>query len=319
MYYIGIDLGGTNIAAGVVNEKYEILAKGSVPTGRLRPYEEIIGDMASLCKRLISKAGITEDDIESIGLASPGAPDIENGRILGSGNIPSLNGIPFVDELGKHFPGKRIYLENDANAAAYGESLAGAARGEKDVVMITLGTGVGGGIIIDGKVYAGFNHAGAELGHIIIERDGVQCGCGRRGCWEAYASVTALIRQTEEIIKDYPDSIIHEMLKKEGARITGRTSFEAMEKGDEAGKVIVEQYIKNVATGVISMISVFQPRKFIIGGGISREGETILAPLREYVLNTYSKKPVPRTEIVQAELGNDAGIVGAAMLYKQQQ
>ncbi|MBR4874408.1 MAG: ROK family protein [Clostridia bacterium] len=317
MYYIGIDLGGTNIAAGVVNEKYEILAKGSVPTGRLRPYEEIIGDMASLCKRLIKQAGLTEKDIEAIGFASPGTPIVEDGCFTGTENIPSFFGTPVVDELKKYFPDKKIYIENDANAAAYGESLAGAARGEKDVVMITLGTGIGGGIIIDGKVYAGFNHAGAELGHIIIERDGVPCSCGRRGCWEAYASVTALIRQTEEIIKEYPDSIIHEMLKKEGARITGRTSFEAMQKGDKAGRVIVEQYIKNIATGVISMISVFQPKKFIIGGGISREGETILAPLREHVINAYPKEPIPRPEIVQAELGGDAGIVGAAMICKQ--
>ena len=319
MYYIGIDLGGTNIAAGIVDENYKIVSKGSVPTGRMRPFEVIMKDMADLCKGLIKEANLTEDEIGAIGIGCPGSLDIENVRVLYSNNIPSFDNTDVGGELKKYFPNIEVYIENDANAAAYGEFLAGAAKGCKNAVAITLGTGIGGGIIIDGKIYAGSNYAGGELGHTVIVAGGEPCTCGRAGCWEAYASVTALIRETEEIIKDYPDSIIHEMIKKDG-KVSGRTSFDAMRQGDEAGIKIVEQYIKYVGVGVTNMINIFQPEKLVVGGGISKEGETILAPLREFVkgeVYTKSSESLKPCEVVVAELGNDAGIIGAAMLFKQ--
>lgn len=320
MYYIGIDLGGTNIAAGIVDEQCNMVVKGSVPTGRLRSFEEIIKDMAGLCKGLMNDAGVTESEIGAIGIASPGAPNVEEGRIVYSANIPSFTNAPVCSELKKYFPGKEVFIENDANAAAFGEIIAGAAKGEKDAVMITLGTGVGGGIVIDGKIYAGFNHAGGELGHMVIKANGVRCGCGREGCWEAYASVTALIRETAEVIEEYPDSIIHQMIKKENGRISGRTAFDAMRSGDAAGKAIVNQYIEYIGIGLANIINIFQPKKIVVGGGISKEGETILTPLRKYVKEqTYAAgEPNRKTaEIVEAKLGNDAGIIGAAMLFKQ--
>ncbi len=320
MYYIGVDLGGINIAAGIVNENNEIICKGSVPTGRLRPANEIIEDMVDLCRKLIQEANLKESDIATIGVGSPGSVDIENAKVLYANNLVHFCDIALGEALNQYFPDAEIYVENDANAAAYGEILAGAAKGEKDVLMITLGTGIGGGIIIDGKIYSGFNYAGGELGHTVIVADGEPCTCGRHGCWETYASVTALIRETKEEIKKNPDSIIFEMIEGDESKISGRTAFDAMRAGDAAGKAIVEQYIRYIGIGVTDMINIFQPKKVVIGGGISKEGETLLKPLREYVAShvyTAPTKELAQTEIVAAKLGNDAGIIGAAKLFEQ--
>ena len=320
MYHIGIDLGGTNIAVGIVNENNEIICKGSVPTGRHRASGEIIRDMADLCKKLICEANLNDADIKTIGMGYPGSVDIEKKKLLYASNFMDFGEIAIEEELKQHFPDAEIHVENDANAAAYGEMLAGAAKGEKDVLMITLGTGIGGGIIIDGKIYSGFNYAGGELGHTVIFADGEPCTCGRRGCWESYASVTALVRETKEEIKKYPDSIIHEMIVQNEGKISGRTAFDAMRAGDAAGKAIVEQYIRYIGIGVTDMINIFQPKKVVIGGGISKEGETLLKPLREYVASyvyTAPTKELAQTEIVAAKLGNDAGIIGAAKLFEQ--
>ena len=320
MYYIGIDLGGINIAAGIVDENHKIICKGSVPTGRLRSFEEIMKDMADLCKKLILEAGLDEKDIKVIGIGSPGTVDAKNVKVLYSNNLPGFTNASVGDELKKYFPHMDIYIENDANAATYGEIVAGAAKGETDVVMITLGTGVGGGLVIGGKIYSGFNHFGGEPGHTVIVTDGVQCTCGRKGCWETYASVTGLIRQTAEIIKDYPDSCIHTMIDGDVSKISGRTAFDAMRAGDAAGKAIVDTYEKYIAVGISNLINIFAPKKLVVGGGISKEGDTLLDPVRAFVAKeSYGSgdNGLPSTEIVAAELGNDAGIIGAAMLFKQ--
>lgn len=319
MYYIGVDLGGTNIAAGVVDENCKILAKGSVPTGNTRTFAEIIKDMATLCSTLLEEANLTVLDIQAIGVACPGTPDTENGKVLWANNLLSFTNVSVKDALNQYFPNTAVYVENDANAAAYGEIIGGAAKGEDNAIVVTLGTGIGGGIIIDGKICAGFNHGGAELGHMVIVADGEPCTCGLNGCWEAYGSVTALIRQTKEKISEYPESIIHKMIA-EDVKVSGRTAFDAMRAGDAAGKAIVDQYIRYIGIGLVNLVNIFQPKKVVIGGGISKEGETLLAPLREYVAGRQYCSAIPdfpSAEIVAAELGNDAGIIGAAMLYKQ--
>ena len=320
MYYIGIDLGGTNIAVGIVNEACEMIKKGSVPTGRLRSFSEITKDMGALCKQLMHEAGILDAEIVAIGIACPGSIGLDGKSVGYANNIPSLNGEPLCDVMNQYFPAAKVYIANDADAAAYGEMICGAAKGEKDVIMITLGTGVGGGIIIDGKIYAGFNNAGGELGHMVIVADGAPCTCGRCGCWEGYASATALIQQTAETIKQFPESVIHEMIQGDIANITGKTAFDALQQGDAAGGAIVEQYVEYVGIGAANLINIFQPKKLVVGGGVSKAGEPLLAPLRQYVRkNTYGVEidGIPRTEIVEAVLGNDAGIVGAAMLFQQ--
>ena len=185
--------------------------------------------------------------------------------------------------------------------------------------MVTLGTGVGGGIIIDGKVYSGSNFAGGELGHTVIVVDGRPCTCGRKGCWETYASATGLIKTTKEHMADAPkDSPLWTIVEGDIEKVNGRTAFDAMRAGDPNGKAAVDEYIKYLSIGLADMVNIFQPAILCIGGGICNEGETLLAPVREYVANeSYGRNPENRTKIVKAALGNDAGIIGAALLGKQ--
>lgn len=315
MYYLGIDLGGTNIASGVVDENYNIIGRGKVKTNCPRPAAEIADDMALSVNLALKDAGITIDQVEAMGIGSPGAIDPINGVVVDSGNL-DFHLVPLCSML-KERLGVDFYIENDANAAAYGEYIAGAGKGTKNFIAITLGTGVGGGIIIDGKIYSGSNYAGAELGHMVMCIDGEACTCGRRGCFEAYASATALIRQTKETMDRNHDSIMWELTGNNINAVNGLTAFDAMRKNDAAGKAVVDRYLYYVASGVASIINIFQPDLLCIGGGISREGETIAAPIRSIVANeVLAKNAEKKTEIRTAKLGNDAGIIGAAMLYR---
>ena len=317
MNRIGIDLGGTNIAAGIVDDEGRILIKKSVPTGADRAPELIVDDIAALCYDIVAEAGLTVSDISTVGIASPGIANHDDGMVDYANNLP-FRKFPIADILRKRFPVESIRVENDANAAAWGEAMAGAAKGTKNSVMITLGTGVGGGVIIDGKIYSGFNYAGAELGHIVIKAGGVPCSCGRKGCWEAYSSATALIRMTgekiEECKKNGIRTVMTELVEQKG-KISGRTAFDAMRLGDEAATQVVDTYIEYLACGITNIVNIFQPEVISIGGGISNEKENLLKPLIPLVeKEEYGGGVVYRTKICIAELGNDAGIIGAAML-----
>lgn len=317
MYRIGIDLGGTNIAAAVVGEDFKIVKKKSVPTGAERPSSLIMDDMAELCRSVCAEAGITLADIEAIGIASPGVANHDDGVVEYACNLP-FRKFPICKELSSRLGIWNIHVENDANAAAWGEAVAGAARGTKNSVMITLGTGVGGGVIIDGKVFSGFNYAGAELGHMVIEVGGRQCNCGRRGCWEAYSSATGLINMTREKLEECEKSgrqtLMTELVKKHG-KVSGRTAFDGMRAGDEAAIEVVDKYLLYLESGLTTMINIFQPEVLSIGGGISGEGD----PLVQMILPTIRKEQygadfTELTRVCIAELGNDAGIIGAAFL-----
>ena len=247
-YYIGIDLGGTNIVAGVVNESYEILAKASVKTNLPRPEEEIAADMAKVSQEAAEKAGLTMADIEWIGVGTPGVANSATGVIEYSNNL-GFNNTPMVKYLETAL-GKPTFIENDANAAAYGEYVAGAAKGAKNAVCITLGTGVGAGIVIDGKIYSGSNFGGAEVGHTVISVDGPQCTCGRKGCFEVYSSATGLVRMTKEALAANPESAM-----KDEERISARTAFNYMRAGDATAKQVVDDYIKYLADArLINMV-----------------------------------------------------------------
>jgi glucokinase len=311
-YYIGIDLGGTNIKAGVVSEDFEIVAKASCKTNLPRPGEEICADMAKVALEAVKEAGLTIDDIEAVGIGTPGTANSETGVIEYSNNLGFLN-FPVVELMKTHI-NKPCYVENDANAAAYGEFVAGAAKGANDAVCITLGTGVGGGIIINKKIYSGFNFAGAEIGHTVINVDGPQCTCGRRGCFEVYSSATGLIRMTNEAIAKHPESILKEEADDHG-KVSARTAFNAMRRGDAAAKQVVDDYIRYLACGIANTINIFQPDILCIGGGVCNEGDPLLLPLKELVAKeVYTRNSEKNTEIVIAKLGNDAGIIGAAFL-----
>lgn len=312
MVTIGIDLGGTNIVAGVVYEQYRILASAKCKTHAERAAEAIVDDMAKVCREAVSKAGLSMDDVAYIGIGAPGTCNAELGTIEYANNLP-FDHLPLRAMMNERL-GKPIYIENDANAAAWGEVKAGAAKGANSCVCVTLGTGVGGGIVIDGKIYGGFNAAGAEIGHTVIVKDGEPCTCGRHGCWEAYASATALIRQTREAMKAHPESLMWKTARKlEDAN--GLTAFDAMRAGDAVGAGVVQTYIEYIAAGVVNMVNIFQPEIVCIGGGVSKEGETLLAPIRKILeAERYSRYSEKQSVLCAAQLGNDAGVIGAACL-----
>ncbi len=313
MYRLGIDLGGTNIVAGVVDENFNIVATAKRKTNCPRPAEEIVNDMAEISLEAISKAGIKVEDIESAGVGSPGSINPTDGVVVYSNNL-GFYGLE-LSKLLKEKTGIDFYLDNDANAAAYGELIAGAGKGVNNFVMITLGTGVGGGAIIDGKMLTGSNYAGGELGHTVIDINGQMCSCGRQGCFEAYASATALIRQTKQAMVKYPNSIMWEIVKGNIDAVNGLTAFDAMRKGDEAGKAVVDKYIYYLSVGIANMINIFQPEILCIGGGVSKEGDNIIVPLQKIVDGeNYARLMEKKAVIKAAELGNDAGIIGAAYL-----
>ncbi len=315
MYRLGIDLGGTNIVAGVVDEDYKIISKASCKTAVPRPESEICDSMAEVAQKAIEKAKLTMDDIDSIGIGVPGAVNPKTGVIEYSANLFFHNWE--VVEMMEERLGKKVRIENDANAAALGEYLAGSAKGAKSAVAITLGTGVGGGIIINGKIYSGSNFAGAELGHMVIVKDGKECACGRRGCWETYASATGLINLTKQKIlsEKLEFSYMLKLCDGDINKVSGRTAFDAMRDGDPTARAVVEEYISYLSCGLVNIINIFQPDVLCIGGGISNEGENLLAPVRAYVeRERYTKHNDKQTLICTCTLGNDAGIIGAAYL-----
>lgn len=320
MYTIGVDLGGTNIAIGLCDENLNIVDKGSVPTLAKRDSELIIKDMAELALRIVERNHLTPKDIEYVGIAAPGSVNPENGIIEYSNNIQMKN-FPIVEIFKKYFPTERVYVANDANAAALGEAYAGAAKGAPTSIMITLGTGVGGGIVMDGKIYAGgVNFGGAELGHTVIAAGGRQCTCGRRGCFEAYCSASALSAMTREKMHELSLKGIHSVLfeeEKKDGKVSARTAFNAMRKGDVYAKAIVDDYIGYLAIGITNIINIFQPHVLSLGGGVCNEKEYLTVPLNKIVgREQYTRDNAHKTKIVTATLGNDAGIIGAACLGK---
>lgn len=311
-YFGGIDLGGTNIAVGIVDEKGVIIAKKSTKTLHQRGYEAVVADMAKLYFELLEETGINQDDVVSAGIGTPGSVDKEKGTVIYANNL-NFYDVPIADELNKHI-NKPVFVDNDANCAAWAEFVAGSAKGFDTSVVITLGTGVGSGVIIDGKLQGGFNFCGGELGHMVIDVNGPKCTCGRDGCFEVFSSATGIINMTKEFAEKDKASKMWDYTKE--GKFTGRTAFRAAKDGDETAKKVVENYIKYLAIGVANIINIFQPEIFVLGGGISNEGDNLINPLKEKVFSQTYTNPsvVPMCDIVTAKLGNDAGIIGAALL-----
>ncbi len=312
--YIGVDLGGTNIAVGLVDEDGKILYKSSVPTKAERDPEAIMDDIAAEVMSVLAEQKVHLNDILWVGIGSPGSVDTEKGVVVCAHNLPFAE-YPICDALQKRLR-VPVYLGNDANCAALGESVAGATRGYADSIVVTLGTGVGGGIILNHKIHKGYNGGAGEVGHMILHVDGEPCSCGQRGCFEAYSSATALVRMTREAIAAHPESRLKEF-SAGGTRINGKTAFLAAREGDETAQEVVDRYIHFLAIGIVNLINLFQPRVVAIGGGVSHEGENLLLPLRKEVEErAFKTKGGFTTRIELAQLGNDAGIIGAAFLGK---
>ncbi len=310
--YLGIDLGGTNIAIGLVDENGKIVVQDSTPTLAQRTADEIIDDMITLAEKVVESASISKDAVKAIGIGCPGAIDNEKGAIVFTENVPFSN-YPICDRFKKHFD-VPVYLENDANAAAYGEYVVNGD--DSDIfIAVTLGTGIGGGIIVGGKIFKGSNGVGAEIGHTPLVLGGVRCSCGQKGCWEAYASVTALINQTKTAISEHPESFMNTLVR-ERSVINGRTAFDAAKQGDKVALEVVDKYIEYVAGGLVGIVNIFQPNKIVIGGGISKEGAYLIDPIIEYVRKYDYNQFLEPVKIEPATLYNDAGIIGAAFAAK---
>ena len=304
--YIGIDVGGMSIKAGVVNQQGEVIAKYAVPTPK-NDNEAFLEALYESVTKAMTEAKITASDIEAIGIGNPGIVDRKKGILLEAHNIGFEN-VPARQYIREHIAAVPVLVENDANCAALGEFYK--AQNSKNFVFVTLGTGVGGGVIINGKLFTGANGAAGELGHIVTHVDGRQCSCGRKGCWETYASVTGLIKTTKEHRAEIKGLSPDE-------EITGRTVFDLARNGDPDAARIRDMWIEEVAIGIVDMINVFQPDELVIGGAISKEGSVLLDPIIDYVdKNAFSSDKIGRPKVVISRIGGDAGIIGAALLYK---
>ena len=312
MYYVGIDVGGMSLKAGIVDDEGKVLFKKAVKTTPGRAGELIVGDLANLIKDIISESKISDKDIAGVGMGFPGSVWDEKGVVRYCCNI-NLVDIPMVKmlkEKGINYP---IYISNDANCAVLGEAYVGAAKGAKNVVLITIGTGLGTGIFVEGVLLTGNRSAGAEGGHMQINIGGAKCGCDKKGHYEAYASATALLRQAKEACEKHPESLMNDLFKKHGYE--GYCIFNAAEQGDETAKKVIAKFVKYVGMGAVSLCNLFYPEYFLIGGGIANNGPLFIPQLQRYISrNVYGNKYNPKIKVQAAKLLNDAGIIGAACL-----
>ncbi len=316
-YYIGIDLGGTNIAAGIIDETHQLLYKTSIKTDMSRGFEGLCEDMASLCYRVVGAFGVEFKQILSVGIGCPGMINEETGEIVFSNNLDIYHqplGVQMAELLACP-----VYCANDANAAALGEYMAGSGKSADSMIAITLGTGVGSGIILEGKICGGFNYSGGELGHMVIQVGGRQCTCGRKGCLETYASATGLIRSARDAMENEPESLLWTLAENNPHHVTGRIIFEAREQGDATAHQVVETYIAYLSVGLSNVVNALQPEIIAIGGGISHQGEWLMQKLQEKVdTQVFGRFGDKQTRIMAASLGNDAGIIGAALLGRHE-
>ncbi len=309
-YYIGIDLGGMSAKAGILDDRGEVrLKKRCVTNAQDRP-EKTAWDLAGLALEIMGEYGLEREDVLAVGIGSPGIIDSRRGVVVNWSNF-GWKDVPLAEMVSSHL-GIPVFVTNDANAAALGEARFGSGKSYADSVMITLGTGVGGGIVMDGKLVEGYRSAGGELGHTVIRQGGIKCTCGRRGCFERYASATALQRDTEAAMLRHKDSLMWKYAPTV-KDISGKTAFEAARQGDAAAKRIVSNYIRSLGEGIANIVNLLRPQVIIVGGGVSNEGEALLQPVREFVYkNILASNEYAPLEIVRASLGNDAGMYGAA-------
>lgn len=312
MNYIGIDIGGTNLKAGLVNDEGSILAMEKRKIAEVSDQKALVEALVALTQSLTERGGLTPEQIRSVGVGVPGAVEIHSGAVLYTCNLP-LRNVPLRKIFHRYLP-YPLYVENDANCAALAEYYAGAGKGSKRFVTITLGTGVGAGILHNGQIYHGANGMAGEVGHMSIVYHGEPCPCGRRGCWERYASASALTRETKAAMQADKNTIMWKMTQ-DIDHVNAKLAFDAAAKGDETARKVIDSWIEYVGVGIANVINTFEPEVICIGGGVSNQGEVLLAPVRAYAENetrniTTGKFPV----ICACQLHNDAGVIGAAAL-----
>jgi len=312
-YTIGVDLGGTKIAVGIVNKENKLIDKGSVPTFSERGFAPIMKDMGELINSLLNKNNILIEECEYVGIGSPGLTNTETGYMTDNANLHWTN-VPMRTELQKYIP-LPIHIDNDANVAAWAEYKLGCGKGTKNFVAVTLGTGVGSGVVINNTLYSGSHRAGAELGHMLFEKDGYLCGCGKKGCVEKYCSASAIIFKTKELLATgkYNDSVLALI---NSDILSARDVIDASKQGDKLALDVFIWYVDNLALFVTSIFNIFDPDVIALGGGVANAGEYLLAPLHEKIKDYLLIENVPYAKVKIAEMGNDAGIFGAALIGK---
>ena len=312
MIRIGIDVGGTGIQIGIVDRQNSIIREASIQTRTDLPFEEQLRQMADCVVSTVRNAGLSETDIESIGVGIPGIASAATGEIIKCTNM-GWSHVPFR-EVFNRFLNKPVFIDNDANVAALAESVAGVSAGTSSSVFITIGTGIGSGIIINGRIWSGAHHIGGELGHVIFDLDGVPCSCGNHGCLERYCSATALIRMAREAVADHPESMILRSVNMDPSKIEAKTVFDAAIAEDSVALGVYHHYIDCLAQAIGSVVNLIDPEVIVLGGGVSKAGSFLLDPLAreygKYVL--FNDQPLPPVKL--AVLGSEAGIIGAAML-----
>lgn len=312
-YIVGIDLGGMGAKGALFSDKGELLVFDKLKTNKADGFEGTMQVLKNLTNLLVEKAGVSMDDVVAIGCGAPGVVDSRQGVVLRWSNF-DWNNVPFAKRL-EELTGKTVRVANDANVAALGEAKFGATAKYQSSILLTIGTGIGGGIVFDGKLIEGYKSAGAELGHITIRENGLPCGCGRKGCYEKYASTTALISQTRHAMVERLDSVMWQVVDGKIENVDGRTAFIAARQGDETAKKVIEQFVGYLSEGIADFVNILRPEAIVLGGGIANEGEALFAPLREAVdKRSYIAMDIVPLKIVGAQLGNKAGVYGAYCL-----
>lgn len=314
MIYVGIDVGGTGIQVGLVDESGKILCKGGIVTRTDIPFDMQVKAMADCVLDTIDKGGYTLGDVKAIGAGAPGVTDPRTGNIAFCTNLGWVD-VPFVQEFNKHIA-KPVFVGNDATVAGLAESVAGVSAGSDSSVFVTLGTGVGGGIVFNGKVWNGFHGVGSEIGHMILELDGEPCTCGNYGCVERYCSATAIIRMARELCAVHPESEIVKVCEGDLSRVNAKVVFDAAKNGDEIALKVFHRYVKYLGQLVASLVNCIDPEVIVLGGGVSKAGDFLLDAVRAEARRYVLYKTLPSARIELAKLGPDAGIIGAAMLGK---
>lgn len=308
---IGIDLGGTNIKAAVVDEDKQVLARESAPTNAAEGVEPTLDRMAALADAVLASAARSRGDVLAVGIGSPGPLNQQTGIVHSPVNFPGWEDVPMAQGL-KQRLGIPSFLENDGNTACYGEYWMGAGQGARIMCTVTLGTGVGGGIVAHGKLLRGVDGTAAEVGHMVVEHDGRLCNCGTRGCLEAYASVTGMLRTAFEGLEAGQVSTLSDVWENDPDSITGRMISEHAARGDEYSQSVIETTGAWLGVGVGNLINLLNPEKVVLFGGMTAAGDTLFNPIRESAGAVAFEIPFKSAEIVPAGLGKDSGVLGAA-------
>lgn len=312
-YYAGIDIGGTFVKCGIVDSDGNIITKGKIPTRKDRTYQEIAEDISNFVMKLEQEAGV---QTQAVGIGCPGTVDSENGIVLYCNNL-DWNNIPLGKAIEERL-NKPTYITNDANAAALGESFIGAGKTYNSSILVTLGTGVGGGIVLDGKLFEGNGSAGAEIGHHVIRKNGKQCTCGRKGCFEAYSSATALMREARLQMGKHKESMLWTACNGNKQNVDGKMIFDCAKAGDDTANKVVNWYIDYLAEGIANLANIFRPEAVLLGGGVSAQGDALIIPTQKLVnQRLYGGTAYAPVKLAVATLGNDAGLCGAVKLAMQ--